>query len=330
MTNALTFSESGKFKYSNVYHAPQGKYIASARLVFSQQEKVTGRISPARFNLGNFTIQPENDRTLLLQAAHSGSPAQYDPYPSTVRIHIQGMNHGICGCGASNAEGSLVVELRNRPGLNASQNNEVIEGLGGGLDVGKDLNQNARGHAVSAGGNVTIIQSPLDSENEERKRAEFRAGVVCGYQMSRYQGMYHMKTHPDVKEAFKSVKMEISQLLNADNFSPCFDTPQNLISGIFCFYLSKGFVHKYVAAHLGLCIQQLYTSTKVSNKETREALEACAFSALGDLDDSIIPNKKEFFLELKKSNSAENIPAFLSFLDKTKNFLMFKNAAVRS
>lgn len=166
MINALTFSERGKFKHTDLYSAPKDQYIASARLVFSQQQKVTSRISPARFNLNKSRIETESDQTSLLKGVRSNSISQDDPYPGSVRIHIEGLSNGICCCGASRAEGSLEVKLRNRPALNPSGNNVLAESSRGGIDFQKDLHQSAKGDAIVAVGDVTIVHSsPLSVQS---------------------------------------------------------------------------------------------------------------------------------------------------------------------
>lgn len=332
MTIALTFSEKGKFKHNDVYNAPKDQYIASARFVFNQEVKVTSRISPARFNPSKPKIEPENDTTSLLHGSRSGSSAQNDLYPGTVRIHIQGLSNGICCFGASRAEGSLLVELKNRPRLNVSENNEVKESSGGGIDVQRDLKQNPRGHAVVAGGNVTIVHnSELESRHLEIMRGEFLGGLYCGFQLGRYEFLWDNYSVAG-QEALRSIKRQISDYLKQDNLSPIFTDFRTLFGNICSLYLSNGkLYHKYCAVHLGLCFQRFTGVYKVclQNKKAQSQLdeaEHLAFSAIGDIDASIISDKKKFFAEMKEANLEDNLADFLRFLDSSKYFLMFKSS----
>ena len=147
--------------------------------------------------------------------------------------------------------------------------------------------------------------------------SKVRFGVTLGWQLARYEFIYDSPI-AEAKNASAAAKRDIEMMLRQDNFPykvDDFDSRQ-LISTILFHYGSSDPV-KHSTILLGIAAMRASLIGSSSDQKNNEEIKQLAYSAIQDMDSSIIPQKQELFDKIVASKP-NNVTAVLELLNQTK------------
>jgi len=157
----------------------------------------------------------------------------------------------------------------------------------------------------------------ISSSTSTIDQATARFGVTLGWQLARYE-FIHDSPIPEARNASPAAKRDIEVMLNQDKFPYEVDSldSQQLISTILLHYGSSNPV-KHSMILLGIAAMRASLVGASSNQENNEQLRQLAYSAIQDIDSSIIQRKQELFAQILETRP-NNVTAVLELLNKMK------------
>ncbi len=141
-------------------------------------------------------------------------------------------------------------------------------------------------------------------------RNKLRFGLSVGWQLARWELIFGVSEFENVS---KEIKEEILNLLHIDNITFQFKEPKELLREILNYYSIRD-IEKHASILLGVSAMRLSVTKQLTNGSSITHLQDIAFSALMDIDNTILSDKKIFFqamLDLRP----QNIPEFINLID---------------
>jgi hypothetical protein len=157
----------------------------------------------------------------------------------------------------------------------------------------------------------------ISSSTSTIDQAMARFGVTLGWQLARYEFIYDSPI-PEARDASHAAKRDIEMMLSQDKFPYEVDSlsSQQLISTILLYYGSSNPV-KHSTILLGIAAMRASLIGASSNQENNEELKQLAYSAIQDIDSSIIQRKQELFAQILETKP-NNVTAVLELLNNMK------------
>lgn len=134
-----------------------------------------------------------------------------------------------------------------------------------------------------------------------------------GWQIARYEIIYNSKLS-EIQEVEEQLKQDIVLMLKQKKFPEEINkfTAQQIIRTILNYYSIEDIkAHTFIL--IGISSFRLNLISSLSNETTKKDMERLAFSAILEIDDSIISNKEVFF-KILVLNTPENIPELIKFI----------------
>ncbi len=147
--------------------------------------------------------------------------------------------------------------------------------------------------------------------------ATARFGITLGWQLARYEFAYD-SPFPEASSMSPSIKQEIEQLLEQDKFPHSVEglSAQQLINTVLLYYGTSN-LKKHASVLLGIAAMRASLVGVSSNQQHNDEMRKLAFSAIEDIDGSVLSRKKELFNELINTKP-HNVPAVMDLLNKMK------------
>jgi hypothetical protein len=148
-------------------------------------------------------------------------------------------------------------------------------------------------------------------------QATARFGVTLGWQLARYE-FIHDSTILEARNASLAAKRDIKIMLSQDKFPYEVDSLdlQQLFSTVLLYYGASN-PAKHSTILLGIAAMRASLIGSSSNQKNNEQLRKLAYSAIQDIDSSIIGRKQELFEQLLETRP-NNVTAVLELLNKMK------------
>ncbi len=162
------------------------------------------------------------------------------------------------------------------------------------------------------------IYRELNAKTSDKKgnnglpRDDARFGTMLGWQLARYEFAYD-SPFAEAKAAAPSMKRDIAQLLKSDNAAGLFNDDFHVMTeNVLAHYLVvKPTKRDAILIGIGALRSSLVGASK--NPESNREIAQVAFSAIQDVDSSVISDKAAFFQKLQKTHP-RNASELMDFL----------------
>ncbi len=156
---------------------------------------------------------------------------------------------------------------------------------------------------------------PIKTVIFDRETARF--GITLGWQLARYEFTYD-SPFPEVLNISPSIKQEIERLLKQDQFPHTVEglSSQQLIDTVLLYYGTSN-LKKHASVLLGIAAMRASLVGASSNQQHNDEMKQLAYSAIEDIDGSLLRRKKELFNELINTKPG-SVAAVMDLLSKMK------------
>lgn len=159
-------------------------------------------------------------------------------------------------------------------------------------------------------------KSKIISYKIDRKVARF--GITLGWQLARLE-LIEGSTLPEAQAVSTSIKQDINQLLEQDNYQCSMKKldARQLIHSLISYYSTIN-LDKHTLILIGIAAMRTSLIGASNNEDHNIEMKSLAFSAVQEVDSSVIPDKKAFFDSLIRKKP-KNITEVLEILDDIDN-----------
>jgi hypothetical protein len=156
---------------------------------------------------------------------------------------------------------------------------------------------------------------PPASPMIDAKAARF--GVMLGWQLARYEFAKDSQ-FSEARTASIQIEQDIKALLQQDGYPRSLEDQSagQVINGILLYYSTTN-LEKHASILVGIAALRASLVGVSSTPENNEEMRRLAFSAIREIDDSVIQRKQEFFEQLL-AKRPKNVPDTLSLLAGAK------------
>ncbi len=144
-----------------------------------------------------------------------------------------------------------------------------------------------------------------------------RFGITLGWQLARYEFVYDSPL-PEAQAVSPSIKKDIEQLLKQDAFPHPVEklNSQQLIDTVLLYYGTSN-LKKHASVLLGIAAMRGSLVGASKNQQTNDEMKQLAYSAIKDIDESVLRQKEEFFNKMME-NRPNNVEEVMGLLSKMK------------
>jgi hypothetical protein len=188
----------------------------------------------------------------------------------------------------------------------------------------KQISQHVRRSIENLAKGMPVAKKYIESQQiTSISRKTARLGVTLGWQLARLE-FFDGSSFEEARAAAPKVREEIDFLLQQDGTDKLFKdynkehNVQTLINRILIYYDAND-SEMHAAILIGICALRVSLAGASSNKDHNDEMLRIAQSCIQQVDDSIIPDKDEFFnsiIAAKKNNTEFNINDVVKLLGK--------------